>query len=50
MHADLVHLYYLLVLINADMINMFRLKFVPTHCVWLFTGGAATPAVAWSVN
>ncbi|XP_064385842.1 peptidylprolyl isomerase domain and WD repeat-containing protein 1-like [Halichondria panicea] len=32
--------------INFDMINMFRLKFVPTHCVWLFTGGAATPAVA----
>ncbi len=35
------HLYF------SDMINMFRLKYVPTHCVWLFTGGAATPAVAW---
>ena len=31
----------------ADMINMFRLKFVPSCCVWLYAGGAATPAVAW---
>ena len=34
-------------LVLADMINMFRLKFVPSCCVWLYAGGAATPAVAW---
>ena len=34
-------------IISADMINMFRLKFVPSCCVWLYAGGAATPAVAW---
>ena len=32
---------------SADMINMFRLKFVPSCCVWLYAGEAATPAVAW---
>ena len=30
-----------------DMINMFRLEYVPSCCVWLYAGGAATPAVAW---
>lgn len=32
--------------INFDMINMFKLKYVPNQCEWIYRGGTATPAVA----
>lgn len=34
--------------VNFDMINMFRLRYMPNCCVWVFPGGAAIPAVACS--
>ena len=36
--------------ISPDMINMFRLQYVPSYCSWLFAGRATTPAVAWWVS
>ena len=33
-----------------DMINMLRLSYTPSCCVWLYAGGAATAALAWSVS
>ena len=39
----------LLAFFLTDMINMFKLKFLPSFCEWIFSGGAATAAIAWSV-
>ena len=33
-------------IVNFDMINMFRLQYVPGWCEWLYSGGAVTPAIA----
>ena len=30
-----------------DMINMFRLTYLPGYCEWIYSGGVATPAIAW---
>ena len=35
---------------HLDMINMLRIGYVPSYCAWLYAGGAATAALAWSVN
>lgn len=32
--------------INFDMINMFRLTYLPGCCEWIYSGGVATPAIA----
>lgn len=32
--------------INFDMINMLRIGYIPSCCVWLYAGGAATAALA----
>lgn len=34
--------------VNFDMINMLRLEYVPGHCEWIFSPGAAVAAVACS--
>ncbi len=31
----------------TDMINMFRLSYQPSLCEWIYSGGGATPAIAW---
>ncbi|XP_019850335.1 PREDICTED: peptidylprolyl isomerase domain and WD repeat-containing protein 1-like [Amphimedon queenslandica] len=33
--------------INFDMINMFKLVYSPGCCEWIYSGGIATPALAW---
>lgn len=34
--------------LTLDMINMLRLSYIPSACVWLYAGGATTAALAWS--
>ena len=46
-HFKAVEGFSMPVLYVADMINMFRLDFIPSCCVWLYSGSAVTPAVAW---